>query len=210
MMGLFRKKAEARPRTHVSRARVSVEALEGRELMAARFTIADTLNARDTINIQELNVLGSIENLKINAIGQFQQVIADGQARSNALATQFSALVAQEQAAAAAGNTQAVLAIRQQEGVVFHMGMQVRGLMRQATVLENTIQTTLTQNENLVVRTFNNTQWNLSRGNNPFLTVPHAVNALNAIGAMAQQHATSGSMAMGAIDARINGMLPLA
>jgi hypothetical protein len=175
--------------------------------MAANFTVVDTLNARDTINIQELNVIGSIQNLGLASTAQFQQLIADGQARTNALANEFAALVAQEQAAAAAGNAGAVAQIRAEEQLVLLSGQAVRGLMRQATVLENTIQTTLLKNAGSVITTFNNTQRNLSHGNNPFLTVPHAVNALNFLGAQAHQHAATGAAQMTALDAQINGPL---
>src|SRR4051812_48388704 len=117
MMGLFGKKSDVRGRVRQARAQLAVEGLETRELMAANFGLVDTLNARDTINLQELNVIGSIQQLKLVETGQIQQVIADGQARTNALAGQFAFLRAQEQQAILAGNGAAVSAIRAQENL---------------------------------------------------------------------------------------------
>jgi hypothetical protein len=204
MIRLFGRKSKGRVVARkAARAVVSVEGLEGRELPTA-FTLVDTLNARDTINIQELNVIASIQNLGLASTAQFQQLIADGQARTNALANAFAGLVASEANATSAAQ---LAAIRAEEAIVLQSGALVRGYMRKATVVENTVQTTLLRNAGSVITTFNHTQTNLSHGNNPFLTVPHAINALNSLGLQAQQHAASGAAQLTVLDNLINGPL---
>lgn len=205
MNWLFGKKAEKGARK-VARAALAVEGLEDRALMAT-FTLIDTLNARDTINIQELNVIQSIETFKLNETGNFQQVIANGQGRTQALTNLYKSVLAQQQIDSNAGNANAVAADQLFAKQILRSGQEVRSLMRQATVLDNTIQTTLSQGISKVTSTFNNTQKNLSHGHNPFLTVPHAVNALNFYGAQARQHFTTGSTQMRDINTQITGPL---
>ena len=182
---------------------MTVEGLEGRELLAANFTLADTLNARDVINLYELNVVQSIETSRLNETAQFQQVIANGNARSVGLYNAYLTLVASEKTA----TPDQLPAIRQAEKNTLLSIQAVRGLMRQATVVDSVTQQTLQQNYNQVVATFNNTQNNLSRGNNPFLTVPHAENALAALGRAAAQHAASAEAKLTVINNQILGPL---
>jgi hypothetical protein len=201
---------ESRPTKQARHAQVSVEGLEDRALMAANFTnfsIVNTLNARDTINIQELNVIQSIEQEKLAETAHFQQVIADGQNRSNALVAQYIALLNQEAADRQAGNAAAVAADLVAERNTLLSAEAVRGFMRQATVVDNTVQATLSKNWQAVINVFNNTQNNLANGNNPFLTVPHAVTAMNLIGAQAAQHAHAGQVTLTALQNQINGPL---
>jgi hypothetical protein len=188
------------------RAQVSVESMEERALLTG-LGLLNTLNARDTINIQELNVIQSIQQSQLTETAQFQQVIANGQARTNSLANELAVLAAQEAAQRQAGDVAGVLATQAQERLVFASGAAVRSLMRQATVVNNTVQATLLKNTGAVITTFNNVQNNLAAGNNPFLSVPHAVTALNFLGLQAAQHAAAGAAALTAIDAQINGPL---
>lgn len=203
MNWLFGKKAVKGARK-VSRLSMAVEGLEDRALMTS-FTLLDTLNARDTINLQELNIVQSIESLKLNETANFQQVIANGQARTQALASEYAAVKADEQANS--GNPNAVAADRLLERQILQSGQTVRVLMRQATMLDNVIQKTLSQDEQKVISTFNNTSRNLGRGHNPFLAIPHAVNALNMYGAQAQQHYNTSSQQLSFINSQINGPL---
>lgn len=210
MIGLFTKKAGEAARQRRGRAAVAVESLEGRSLMAGGFagaSLANTLNARDAINLHELSVVQGIEQLKVAETGNLQHVIFDGNARSNALYGQYLTTLAQEQAAAAAGNVGAVGALRVLEHQLLASISQVRSLMRQATVLDNVTEKQLGIDSSRVVATFNNTQNNLSRGNDPNLTYPHAIAALDAIGLQAQQHAAAATARLAAIDAAINGPL---
>lgn len=204
MLGLLGKTSVfAQQARKTRRAPMTVEGLEGRELLAANFTLADTLNARDVINLYELNVVQSIETSRLNETAQFQQVIANGNARSVGLYNAYLTLVASEKTA----TPDQLPAIRQAEKNTLLSIQAVRGLMRQATVVDSVTQQTLQQNYNQVVATFNNTQNNLSRGNNPFLTVPHAENALAALGRAAAQHAASAEAKLATINNQILGPL---
>lgn len=208
MIRLFSTKAGEVARTRKSgRAAVEVEGLEDRALMTAGFNLADTLNARDTIDIQRLNVVQQIEQLRLVNSSQLQQVIANGQDQTNALVVQYTNLLAQENADRLAGDTAAVAADRLAERQTLVQIKGIRVLMQQATRTANTVDSTLARDENNVNRTFNNTQRNLSRGNNPFLTVPHAVNALNVYGAQAQQHADKGTVILSSINDQILSVL---
>lgn len=209
MKWLFGNKAARRR----GQAQVAVEGLEDRSLMAANFmgpnlATANALRAKDTIMVQELNLIQGIQAAKVNGTAALQRVIIDGSNTTNALIAQYTNLVAMEQQDRAAGDTNGVLAARAAEHQTIVQIGTVRHLMRSAVTVNNAMQHSLWNTQVAVAGTFNNSVNNLGRGGNPNLIVPHVLNAFTVYGQRAQQQANTGLAVLGQIDARINGLLP--
>jgi len=188
-----------------SSVQIAVEGLEGRELLAANFTLVDTLTAKDTLDIQRLDALQQIETLRVNNAAELQAVISSGGAATQDFGAQYTDLKAQEADARAAGDRASVQAIRQEERQVLQQGNSVRQLMRQATAISRQVSQQLLRDEGQVNRVYNQAVNNLGRRRDPFLIVPHATTAIDNVVARANQHADKGTTLLTNINDQING-----
>jgi hypothetical protein len=195
---------ESKPGTRARGRRVEVEALEGRELMAANFTVADTLFAKDNINLEAIFVRQTIEQLRIENLNSLSTVVTNAQNQTAAIASDFQGWKAQEAVDRAAGNRSAVAFDRQQEALDLRIGAQVRSWLRAATVSSHTTQTQLLKDEGNVGRGFQIATGYLARNFNPTLVQNQAVAGIDRLGAIAQQHANAGQGSLAALDSLIN------
>ena len=203
MKRIFEKKVAA-GRTG-TQARVGVERLEGRELMATGFTLVDTLNAKDAIDLDRLGAFAGIETLRTQNVTQLQTVIANGAAATQALGSRFAALQVQYSAAVAAGDAESATALKESERIVLTTGANVRAAMRLATSVASATDNALIADENQVNAIYRAAVGNLSRHANPFTLVPPVVNALTVVTTTAQTQAIHGSAALRAINFKLTG-----
>lgn len=174
-------------------ARPAVEALEVRALLAATpsFTLADSLDALDNINLERLTQDQTIQQAVADNAGLWQTVIADGQA-------QTEGLVQQLQADRGQGDPQQVRSDIVQIN-------QVRALMRQAQRDGSLIERTLLRDEKAIDRDFNRAAGALKRHHDPSITQQVAIAAIDQVAGVAQNQANNGASALNAIDTAING-----
>jgi hypothetical protein len=182
-----------------------VESLETRELMAANFTLADTLIAKDNITLAAISVKQGIEQLRIDNLTQLGTTVVDAQNQTVAIATDYQAWKAEEAASRAAGDRAGVAFARQQQKIDLAIGAQIRNWLRQATASSHIVQGQLLKDEASVNRATNVAVNNLKRHANPIVVQNQAFNALNRIGANAQQHANSGANTLAVLDNKILG-----
>jgi hypothetical protein len=186
-------------------ARLGVEGLEGRELMAAGFTLVDTLNAKDTIDLDRLGVIAGIETLRSENVTELQTVIASGAASTQTLGAEYAALQVQYGQAIAIGDKASAAGIKQTEALVLTTGANVRLAMRQATAVATTVDKALQTDEKQINAIYNAAIGQLARHANPFTLVPPVVNALTVISTTAQNQATFGANVLQAINTKITG-----
>ncbi len=161
-------------------ARLGVEGLEGRELMAAGFTLVDTLNAKDTIDLDRLGVIAGIETLRSENVTELQTVIASATlTATNARCQRSSRCKSQLAQAIAISDQASANSIQADRSLALTDRLEnVRLAMRQATAVATTVDKALQTDEKQINAIYNAAIGQLARHANPFTLVPPVVNAL--------------------------------
>jgi hypothetical protein len=186
-------------------ARVEVELLEGRALMAyGAYSVVNTLIAKDNILLEAIYVRQTIQQNQINNLTQLSTTISDGQRQTQAIAVDFQGWFQQLLADRAAGNASGAAIAQQHLAQDLFIGSQVRSWMRIAVASSQTTQGQLLKDQAIVNQAFTIATNYLARGYSPSVVQTQAIAAIDYIGHLSQQHYTSGWGSQVALDTLIN------